>query len=200
MPLTEAKGSVGLVLSLVMVSTGRKMVPVPRLCCSARRSCRSPRPVKPLQSHRVGELQLERGWEGLEGFSSLFGGHKPLSQSDKRGSPVLWGDGPTELLDPSPGAVECRCPRRLGQVHGSCSFSSPVHGTGGPWDKPPGATQVTSTASSCSLCWWSCVYPAFWGQSLSWERQGAPWKEPLGRAGAGRGFVGGALQIGRAHV
>lgn len=32
MPLTEAKGSVVLVLSLVMVSTGRKMVPVPRLC------------------------------------------------------------------------------------------------------------------------------------------------------------------------
>lgn len=107
MPLTEAKGSVVLVLWLVMVSTGRKMVPVPRLCCSARRSCRSPRPVKPLQSHRVGELQLERSSEGLEGFSSHFGGHKPFSQSDKRCSPVLWGDGPTELLDPSPGAVEC---------------------------------------------------------------------------------------------
>lgn len=43
----------------------------------------------------MGELQLERGWEGLEGFSSSFGGHKPLSQPDKRGSPVLWGDGPT---------------------------------------------------------------------------------------------------------
>lgn len=32
MPLMEAKGSVALVLSLVMVSAGRKMVPVPRLC------------------------------------------------------------------------------------------------------------------------------------------------------------------------
>lgn len=87
MPLMEAKGSVVLGLSLVMVSAGRKMVPVPRLCWGrcAGRSCCSPGPVKPLQCRRVGELQLARGWEG---FSSPFGGYKPLFQSDKTGSPV----------------------------------------------------------------------------------------------------------------